>query len=69
MPVQVAATSLMSETTISVVNSRALLAVFGTCDQHLRKIRDELGVSISAYDGQIHVQGAADAVAEATKVL
>lgn len=59
----------MSEATISVVSSKTLLAVFGTCDQHLRKIRDELGVSISAHDGRIHVRGDADAVASATDVL
>ena len=59
----------MSETTISVVSSKSLLAVFGTCDQHLRKIRDALGVSISARDGRIHVRGDSDAVASATEVL
>ena len=59
----------MSEATISVVSSKTLLAVFGTCDQHLRKIRDELGVSISAHDGQIHVRGDTQAVASATDVL
>jgi len=59
----------MSEATISVVSSKTLLAVFGTCDQHLRKIRDELGVSVSAYDGQIHVRGPGEAVARATEVL
>jgi phosphate starvation-inducible PhoH-like protein len=59
----------MSETTISIVSTKTLLAVFGTCDQHLRKIRDELGVSISAHDGKIHVRGAPDAVASATQVL
>ena len=59
----------MSETTISVVSSKTLLAVFGTCDQHLRRIRDALGVSISAHDGRIHVRGEEQAVASATEVL
>jgi len=59
----------MSEATVSVVSSRALLAVFGTCDKHLRKIRDDLGVSISAHDGKIHVRGETEAVASATKLL
>ena len=59
----------MSETTISVVSSKALLALFGACDQHLRKIRDDLGVSIWARDGRIHVEGDDRAVACATEVL
>ncbi|HID74675.1 MAG TPA: PhoH family protein [Planctomycetaceae bacterium] len=59
----------MSEATISVVSSQSLLAVFGTCDQHLRKIREALGVSISAHDGRIHVRGDEEAVAQATRVL
>ena len=59
----------MSETTISVVSSKALLVLFGACDQHLRKIRDALGVSISARDGRIHVEGDEQAVASATEVL
>ena len=59
----------MIETTISVVSSRALLTLFGACDQHLRKIRDKLGVSVSARDGRIHVEGDEHAVACATEVL
>ena len=59
----------MSETTISVVSSKALLVLFGACDQHLRKIRDALGVSISARDGRIHVEGDERAVASATEVI
>ena len=59
----------MSETTISVVSSKALLVLFGACDQHLRTIRDALGVSISAHDGRIHVKGDEPAVACATEVL
>jgi len=59
----------MSETTISVVSSKALVVLFGACDQHLRKIRDALGVTISARDGRIHVEGDEQAVASATEVL
>ena len=59
----------MSETTISVVSSKALLALFGACDQHLRKIRDALGVTISARDGRIHVEGDEHSVACATELL
>ena len=66
---QCAFTGLMSETSISVVSSKTLLTLFGTCDQHVRKIRDELGVSISAVDGQIQVRGDAAAVSAATEII
>jgi len=59
----------MSETDISVVSSKELVTLFGTCDQHVRKIREALSVSISARDGRIHIQGEEHAVANATQVL
>jgi phosphate starvation-inducible PhoH-like protein len=59
----------MSETDISVVSSKELVTLFGTCDQHVRRIREALSVSISARDGRIHVQGEEQAVASATQVL
>ena len=59
----------MTEATISVVDSKALLSLFGTRDQHLRKIRDALSVDISARDDQIRIQGPDSAVARATEVL
>ncbi len=59
----------MSEANISVVDSRALLTLFGTRDQHLRQIRDALGVKISARDDQVHIEGASEAVAQATQVI
>ncbi len=59
----------MKETTISLVSSKALLAVFGVRDQHVRKIREALGVRISARDGSIHVEGDDEAVARATAIL
>jgi len=61
--------SLMSQTSISVVSSKALVALFGTCDQHLRRVRDALGVSISARDGRVHIEGEEKAVASATEIL
>ena len=57
------------ESTLSVVSSQALLTLFGACDQHLRKVRSALGVSISARDGRIHVEGDEQQVASATEVL
>jgi len=59
----------MVETNISVVGSKALFGLFGACDQHLRKLRDELGVRILVRDGRIHIEGNDDAVACATEVL
>ena len=60
---------LMVESKISVVNSESLLTLFGARDQHIRRIRDVLGVSISARNGEIHIEGDAKAVADATEVL
>jgi phosphate starvation-inducible PhoH-like protein len=68
-PAHVPARILMSRTTLSVVSSKALLVLFGACDQHVRQIREALGVHISARDGRIHVEGEEQAVACATEVL
>lgn len=57
------------ESTLSVVGSKSLLTLFGACDQHVRRIRNALGVSITAHDGQVHVEGPETAVAQATEVL
>ena len=59
----------MMESTISVVSSKALLTLFGACDQHLRRIRNALGVSITARDDQLDIVGPEAAVASATEVL
>jgi len=59
----------MSETTISVVSSKSLLTLFGARDQHVRKIRDALGVNITVQDGLVQIDGPAEAVASATEVL
>ena len=47
----------MSRTTIAVVDSKRLLAVFGPRDQHLRRIRSALGVGVAARDNAIHIEG------------
>jgi len=59
----------MSQSSISVFHSKALLTLFGTRDQHLRKICDALGVRISARNGEIQIEGEAEAVATATEVF
>jgi phosphate starvation-inducible PhoH-like protein len=59
----------MSEANISVVDSKALLTLFGPRDQHLRQIRGALGVKISARDDQIHIEGDGEAVTRATQII
>ncbi|MCG8585074.1 MAG: PhoH family protein [Pirellulales bacterium] len=59
----------MIESTVSVGDSRTLLSLFGTRDQHLRKIAAALPVAISARDGEIHVEGDQPAVSQATELL
>jgi len=59
----------MIETAISVLSSEALLTLFGTRDQHLRKIRDALGVRISSVDGHVRIEGEEQDVARATEAL
>jgi len=43
--------------------------VFGARDQHVRKIRDALGVRISARNGCIHIEGEEEAVVHATEII
>jgi phosphate starvation-inducible PhoH-like protein len=59
----------MSEATIPVFDSSSLLTLFGTRDQHLRKIRESLPVSISSRNDRIYIEGEDQAVAQATEVL
>jgi len=59
----------MSEATIPLADSRSLLTLFGTRDQHLRKIRDSLGVSVSGREDRILIEGQDEAVARATEVF
>ncbi len=59
----------MTEAIISLVDTQSVLSLFGTCDQHLRKISDALCVNITHRDGEIHVAGAPPAVTQATAAL
>jgi phosphate starvation-inducible PhoH-like protein len=59
----------MSEATIPLVDAKSLLTLFGTRDQHLRKIRESLGVSVSGRNDRIHIEGQDEAVAHATEVF
>jgi phosphate starvation-inducible PhoH-like protein len=59
----------MSEATIALADPKALLTLFGTRDQHLRKIRESLGVAISGRDDHILISGDDAPVAHATQVF
>ena len=59
----------MFEKNISVVDSKALVSLFGARDQHLRSIRQGLNVRISTLGDQIRIQGDEAAVAKATEVV
>jgi len=60
---------LMFEATISLAEPQLALSLLGTRDQHLRTIREALGVTVTHRDGQIRVAGQEDAVARATEAL
>lgn len=59
----------MTEATIPLVDSHRALSLFGARDQHLRAIRETLGVSITHRDGEIRVTGDEEAVARAKEAL
>jgi phosphate starvation-inducible protein PhoH and related proteins len=59
----------MTQTTISVLDSKTLLSLFGPRDQYLRKIRTTLGVDVSARNGRIRIEGEEPAVLQATEVF
>src|SRR5262245_4036887 len=59
----------MTEATIPLVDSHRALSLFGARDQHLRAIRETLGVSITHRDGEIRVTGEEAAVARAKEAL
>jgi phosphate starvation-inducible PhoH-like protein len=59
----------MTEATIPSINAQRALSLFGARDQHLRAIREALGVAITHRDGEIRVTGEESAVARATQAL
>ena len=59
----------MSEATISLVDSKSLVSLLGTRDQHLKAIRDALGVSVAVRNDQIRISGDEPAVAKATTIV
>jgi phosphate starvation-inducible protein PhoH and related proteins len=59
----------MTEATISLADPQRILSLFGPRDQHLRAIRDTLGVSIHHRDGEIRLAGDEAAVTRATQAF
>jgi phosphate starvation-inducible protein PhoH and related proteins len=59
----------MTEATITLDDPQRILSLFGPRDQHLRTIRETLGVSIHHRDGEIRVAGEEAAVARATQAF
>ena len=61
--------ALMTEATLSLTNADQILTLFGIRDQHLRKVRDNFGVSITHKDSTIRVSGDEAAVSQAAQAL
>ena len=59
----------MPRSTIAVVDTKRLGAIFGPRDRHLRRIREALGVGIAARDDSINIEGEEQAVLRATEVF
>lgn len=59
----------MLEATISLAEPQLALSLLGTQDQHLKAIRERLGVTVTHRDGELRVVGERRAVAQATEAL
>jgi phosphate starvation-inducible PhoH-like protein len=59
----------MSESTITLSDPQLALQLFGPQDNHLRLVRNQLGVAITHRGGQIRISGQAESVRIATEIL
>src|SRR3954451_6678187 len=59
----------MPEVTISLDGHAEELAVFGSRDQHLRQVRDAVGVKVLARHGELRVEGENDRVEQARQIF
>ena len=59
----------MHEATIALAEPQVALSLLGTRDQHLKSIRQKLGVTVTHRDGQLRVSGEEAAVIRATEIL
>src|SRR5262245_14070559 len=59
----------MPDVTISLEGHAEELAVFGSRDQHLRQIRDALGVKVLARHGEVRIEGEGQRVEQARQIF
>jgi phosphate starvation-inducible PhoH-like protein len=59
----------MPEITIALDGHDEELAVFGSRDQHLRQIRDALGVKVLARHGEVRIEGDGERVEQAREIF
>ena len=59
----------MYEATIALAEPQLALSLLGTKDQHIKSIRQKLGVTVTHRDGQLRVSGDEAAVTRATEIL
>lgn len=59
----------MSESTLTLSDPQLALQLFGPQDNHLRLVRNQLGVAITHRNGQIRISGPSDSVRIATEIL
>ena len=59
----------MYEATIALAEPQLALSLLGTKDQHIKSIRQQLGVTVTHRDGQLRVSGEEAAVNRATEIL
>jgi phosphate starvation-inducible PhoH-like protein len=58
-----------NEATVAVIDSKALLKVFGPSDTNLRRIREALGVKVTLDGNKMLLRGTADAVRRGSYLL
>jgi phosphate starvation-inducible PhoH-like protein len=59
----------MYEATIALAEPQLALSLLGARDQHLKSIRQKLGVTVTHRDGQLRVSGDEASVTRATEIL
>jgi phosphate starvation-inducible PhoH-like protein len=59
----------MARSTIAVLDTKRLAAIFGPRDHNLRRIRETLGVGIAARGDSIHIDGEEHAVLRAAEIF
>ena len=58
-----------NETTAAVIDSKALLKVFGPSDSNLRRIREALGIKVTLDGNKVLLRGSADAIQRGSYLL